>query len=142
MAMQDCGALVPEKIDEEQDYEGQEDARGVEEFLAWAMGQGNKEIRRIALEGGDGAKEDYLTGLIFDEKLQQLKLIVLQSLKRNTLPQTKIRDITEQSWESLPSLALSKSRVEKLPVSRSGQQDLSRVQNLQQPVHHEGHHQL
>ncbi|RDW60281.1 hypothetical protein BP5796_11887 [Coleophoma crateriformis] len=63
MAMQDCGAIVPEKIDEEQDYDREEDVRGVEEFLAWAMGSGNKEIRRIALEGGDGAQENYLTVL-------------------------------------------------------------------------------
>jgi transcription initiation factor TFIID subunit 3 len=61
MAMQDCGALMPEKVIEDQEFEGVEDMRGVEEFLAWATGEGNKEIRRIAL--GDG-KEDYLTGQI------------------------------------------------------------------------------
>jgi len=60
MAMQDCGALMPEKVIEDQEFEGVEDMRGVEEFLAWATGEGNKEIRRIAL--GDG-KEDYLTAL-------------------------------------------------------------------------------
>ncbi|PQE12503.1 hypothetical protein CJF30_00002366 [Rutstroemia sp. NJR-2017a BBW] len=60
MAMQDCGALMPEKVIEDQEFEGVEDMRGVEEFLSWATGEGNKEIRRIAL--GDG-KEDYLTAL-------------------------------------------------------------------------------
>jgi transcription initiation factor TFIID subunit 3 len=63
MAMQDCGALAPEKVLEEQEFDGEEDTRGVDDFLAWAMGAGNREIRRVALEGGDGAKEDYLTGL-------------------------------------------------------------------------------
>ncbi|KAL3417515.1 bromodomain associated domain-containing protein [Phlyctema vagabunda] len=63
MAMQDCGTLVPEKTLEEQDFEGEEDTRGVDAFIAWATGPGNREIRRIALEGGDGAKEDYLTVL-------------------------------------------------------------------------------
>jgi len=63
MAMQDCGALAPEKILEEQEYDGQEDLRGVEGFIGWAMGPGNHEIRRVALEGGEGAKDDYLTAL-------------------------------------------------------------------------------
>jgi len=61
MAMQDCGALGSEKCIEQQFYDGEEDTRGVDEFLAWAMGPGSKEIRRIALEG-DG-KDDYLSGL-------------------------------------------------------------------------------
>lgn len=62
MAMQDCGSLAPEKVMEQQEFDGQEDLRGVENFIAWAMGPANHEIRRIALEGGEGAKEDYLTG--------------------------------------------------------------------------------
>lgn len=61
--MQDCGAISPEKILEEQIYDGEEDTRGVEAFLDWAMGPENREIRRIALEGGDEGKEDYLTCL-------------------------------------------------------------------------------
>lgn len=62
MAMQDCGAIAPEKIEEDEDFDGEEDMRGVENFLAWTTGKVNKEIRRVALEGGDG-KEDYLTVL-------------------------------------------------------------------------------
>lgn len=65
MAMQDCGALAPEKVMEDQEFDGQEDLRGVEAFLAWATGAGNHEIRRIALEGSEGAREDYLTGGCF-----------------------------------------------------------------------------
>jgi transcription initiation factor TFIID subunit 3 len=63
MAMQDCALLVPEKVLEDQEFDGEEDTRGVDAFLAWDMGKANREIRRVALEGGDGAKEDYLTGL-------------------------------------------------------------------------------
>jgi len=63
MAMQDCGALAPEKVLEDQEFDREEDTRGVDGFLAWAKGPGNLEIRRIALEGGDAAKEDYLTVL-------------------------------------------------------------------------------
>jgi transcription initiation factor TFIID subunit 3 len=64
MAMQDCGAIAPEKILEEQIYDGEEDTRGVDAFIEWAMGPENSEIRRIALEGSDEGKEDYLTGLL------------------------------------------------------------------------------
>lgn len=61
MAMQDCGALYPEKPLVEQEFEGEEDERGMDAFLGWCMGQGNKDIRRVALEG-DSVKQDYLTG--------------------------------------------------------------------------------
>jgi len=64
MAMQDCGAIIPEKILEDQIYDGEEDTRGVDLFVEWAMGAENKEIRRVALEGADEAKEDYLTALM------------------------------------------------------------------------------
>jgi len=37
--------------------------RGVEDFLAWITGKANREIRRVALEGADAAKEDYLAVL-------------------------------------------------------------------------------
>lgn len=60
MAMQDCGALLPERAEDEEDFDGEEDMRGVENFLGWVTGKTNKEIKRIAFEGGDG-KEDYLT---------------------------------------------------------------------------------
>lgn len=59
MAMQECGAIAPEQVLEDQMWEGVEDTRGVDAFLAWAKGPVNKEIRRIALEA-DG--EDYLAG--------------------------------------------------------------------------------
>ena len=62
MAMQDFGLLLPEKGFVEQDFQGKEDTRGVDAFIAWAKGPENAEIRRIALEGVEGAKDDYLTG--------------------------------------------------------------------------------
>ncbi|RFU29193.1 hypothetical protein B7463_g7124, partial [Scytalidium lignicola] len=60
MAMQDCGMLLPEKVLEEQEFDEEEDVRGVEEFLAWCTGHRSVEIRRVAMEGG---KEDYLSAL-------------------------------------------------------------------------------
>jgi len=61
MALQRAGALLPERILEEQEYLGEEDTRGVEGFIAWAMGGLNREITRIALDGNDEAG-DYLDG--------------------------------------------------------------------------------
>ncbi|PBP26275.1 bromodomain associated protein [Diplocarpon rosae] len=63
MAMQDCGALGPEKSLQDQDWEGVEDTRGVDAFIAWAKGPRNHDIKRVALEGAEGLKEDYLTAL-------------------------------------------------------------------------------
>jgi transcription initiation factor TFIID subunit 3 len=61
MALQRSGALLPERIPEEQEYLGEEDTRGVEAFIAWATGPLNREIKRIALDGIDEAG-DYLDG--------------------------------------------------------------------------------
>lgn len=61
MALQRAGALLPERIEEEQEYLGEEDTRGVEAFVAWAMGSLNREVKRIALDGDDEAV-DYLDG--------------------------------------------------------------------------------
>ena len=61
MALQRAGALLPERLPEEQEYLGEEDTRGVENFIAWAMGSLNREITRIALDGNDEAG-DYLDG--------------------------------------------------------------------------------
>ncbi|KAG9237253.1 hypothetical protein BJ875DRAFT_168073 [Amylocarpus encephaloides] len=63
MAMESCGVLYPNKPLEEEGFEGEEDTRSVDDFLAWARGPNNKEIRRIAFESGDGSKDDYLTVL-------------------------------------------------------------------------------
>ncbi|KAK3362155.1 hypothetical protein B0T24DRAFT_684361 [Lasiosphaeria ovina] len=62
MALQHAGALLPEKTEEEQDFLGVEDMRGVEAFLEWVQGPTNREIKRIALDGDDEA-DDYLNAL-------------------------------------------------------------------------------
>ncbi|KAJ4295891.1 hypothetical protein N0V88_004593 [Collariella sp. IMI 366227] len=62
MALQQVGALLPERLPEEQEFLGGEDMRGVEAFLAWAMGPLNREVKRIALDGVDEAG-DYLDAL-------------------------------------------------------------------------------
>ncbi|KAH6619787.1 hypothetical protein B0J18DRAFT_467919 [Chaetomium sp. MPI-SDFR-AT-0129] len=62
MALQRAGALLPERVPEEQEYLGEEDMRGVENFIEWATGALNREIGRIALDGDDEAR-DYLDAL-------------------------------------------------------------------------------
>lgn len=64
MAMEDCGGLAPDRLLEDEDVDDEEDMSGVDDFIAWVTGKTNKEIKRVALEGGDG-KEDYLIGLSF-----------------------------------------------------------------------------
>lgn len=63
LAMQECAAIVPEKVWEDQLFDDEEDTRGVDLFIEWAHGEANKEIRRVALEGGDEGKDDYLTSM-------------------------------------------------------------------------------
>lgn len=72
MALQDVGAFWPQTTAIEEECFGEEDMRGVEDFLTWMVGDEHKEIRRIAGLGETEAafagidipaeKEDYLTG--------------------------------------------------------------------------------
>jgi transcription initiation factor TFIID subunit 3 len=62
MALQDVGALLPERVWEEQQFMGEEDMRGVEEFIAWFMGPRFKEIKNSAAIDGDPESTDYLNG--------------------------------------------------------------------------------
>ncbi|KAL6720806.1 hypothetical protein ACLMJK_002731 [Lecanora helva] len=49
MAMQDVGVLYPSTGEMEEEVKGgEEDLRGVEGFVNWCTGEGNREIRRIA----------------------------------------------------------------------------------------------
>lgn len=48
LALQDAGAFHPSMSEMEEQVLGQEDMRGVDAFIAWCQGEGNREIRRIA----------------------------------------------------------------------------------------------
>ncbi|KAL8689004.1 MAG: hypothetical protein Q9224_004747 [Gallowayella concinna] len=48
MALQDLGALWPQKSTMEELLTGEEDMRGVEAFVKWGKGEQNREIRRVA----------------------------------------------------------------------------------------------
>lgn len=74
-AMQKCGLLTPEQILADQGFGldlDLEDTRGVDAFVDWGGGKFNKEIRRVALEGGEEGGDDYLTGTFFKSFLPML----------------------------------------------------------------------
>lgn len=73
LALQDLAGLEPQMSVMEEQCSGEEDMRGVEAFVRWMTGEGNREIRRIAglapsedeivaLEASE-AREDFLTGI-------------------------------------------------------------------------------
>ncbi|KAI0013432.1 hypothetical protein F4779DRAFT_613581 [Xylariaceae sp. FL0662B] len=74
LALEDCGALWPERELVSQELSGEEDTRGVEEFVRWATGKKNQRIRKVAAldkpsagtaeEGVEEVREtDYLDAL-------------------------------------------------------------------------------
>ena len=77
LALQDVGALRPEISIMEEQCKGEEDMRGIDAFIKWLTGDGNREIRRIAgLAPSEGEivaleaseqREDFLTGIVPDK---------------------------------------------------------------------------
>ncbi|KAK7423303.1 hypothetical protein QQX98_001093 [Neonectria punicea] len=63
MALQDVGALLPERVPVEQDWRGEEDLRGVEEFIRWFAGQRMKEMMEFGNGDGESDATDYLNAL-------------------------------------------------------------------------------
>ncbi|KAF4962102.1 hypothetical protein FSARC_9803 [Fusarium sarcochroum] len=63
MALQDAGALMPERVPAEETWRGDEDLRGVEEFVAWFAGQRMKEMMEVGSGDGETDATDYLNAL-------------------------------------------------------------------------------
>lgn len=63
LALQEAGALAPERLATEQDWIGEEDTRGVDEFLEWFSGQRMKELMEIGSGDGEADATDYLNGM-------------------------------------------------------------------------------
>lgn len=63
MALRDAGALQPEKLATEQEWLGEEDVRGVEEFIEWFSGQRMRELMEMGVGDGDIDATDYLNAL-------------------------------------------------------------------------------
>ncbi|KAI5466793.1 hypothetical protein BGZ63DRAFT_398425 [Mariannaea sp. PMI_226] len=63
MALQDVGALLPERIATEEEVYGEEDLRGVNEFIEWFSGQRMKEMMEFGNGDGESDATDYLNAL-------------------------------------------------------------------------------
>ncbi|KAJ6010140.1 hypothetical protein N7499_004457 [Penicillium canescens] len=71
-ALQDAGAIRPQLREWEEEWQGEEDMRGLDSFLGWMTGPTHREIRRVAgfvpsegdmVDRDAMEKEDYLTAL-------------------------------------------------------------------------------
>ncbi|CAG8047186.1 unnamed protein product [Penicillium nalgiovense] len=71
-ALQDAGAIRPQLREWEEEWQGEEDMRGLDAFLGWITGPVHREIRRVAgfvpsegdmVDPDAVEKEDYLTAL-------------------------------------------------------------------------------
>ncbi|KAF4122442.1 hypothetical protein GMORB2_7434 [Geosmithia morbida] len=63
MALEEAGALLPARLEVEQQWRGEEDTRGVDEFVAWFSGPRMKEIAEFAHGDGENDGMDYLNAL-------------------------------------------------------------------------------
>ncbi|UPK98052.1 hypothetical protein LCI18_008987 [Fusarium solani-melongenae] len=63
MALQDAGALMPERLPAEELFHDKEDLRGLEEFMAWFAGQRMKEMMDVGSGDGEMDATDYLNAL-------------------------------------------------------------------------------
>ncbi|KYK55533.1 Bromodomain associated domain protein [Drechmeria coniospora] len=64
MALQDAGALMPERTAAEQDWRhDEEDTSGVDEFLAWFSGPMMRELLDVGKGDGESDATDYLSSL-------------------------------------------------------------------------------
>lgn len=62
LALQDAGALLPQRSYTEEEWKGEEDLRGVEEFVKWFAGQRMKEMMAVGAGDGETDATDYLNG--------------------------------------------------------------------------------
>jgi len=65
MALQDLGAVLPERPAQEQLFAGVEDTRGVDDFISWFASARNRQIMELTRGDGEAEAGDYLTGECF-----------------------------------------------------------------------------
>ncbi|KFY70461.1 hypothetical protein V499_09152 [Pseudogymnoascus sp. VKM F-103] len=132
LAMQDCAAIVPEKVWEDQVFDGEEDVRGVEVFVEWARGEANREIRRVALEGGEEGGGDYLMALKKkhdkgDEESRYTGTIIGHEAEPRAIP-VEGGDITSlKEWADILHRNAAKQTVSSEDTSRRQSSELSSV---------------
>lgn len=128
LALQEVGALLPEKTATEQSWLGEEDTTGVDEFIEWFSGQRMTELMEMGIGDGEIDATDYLNGEFFfflfsfwthhsgcigTERHQDTN-VLLQPSRRSTPKQRKIVNSREPllagPWIRLPR---SKSRADR-----------------------------
>ena len=122
MALQHAGALLPERPQGEQEFLGTEDMRGMDEFLAWAGGPLNREIKRIALDGEDEAS-DYLNGETYFTAVSLISLTyaqLAQPSRRSIARTTMTPSTSERFWGNPTSMETCKLRAASIPVYSTG----------------------
>lgn len=64
LALQDVGAFLPSsgKVDEDGEWRGDDDTRGIDEFIAWFSSQRMKQLLEFGNSEGDTEATDYLNG--------------------------------------------------------------------------------
>lgn len=62
LALQDAGALLPERPPAEQAWTGDEDLRGIDDFVKWFSGPRMKELMDMGRGDGEIDATDYLSG--------------------------------------------------------------------------------
>ena len=80
LALEEAGALLPQTVATEQEWRGQEDVRGVEEFVRWFTGPRMREIMEFAKGDGETVDMVYLYG-----EFQELSLSLSLSLSPSLL---------------------------------------------------------
>ncbi|KAF4510726.1 hypothetical protein G6O67_002596 [Ophiocordyceps sinensis] len=63
LALQDAGALLPERVTTEQAWRGDEDMGGIDDFLKWFSGPRMKELMDMGRGDGEIDATDYLSAL-------------------------------------------------------------------------------
>lgn len=64
LALEDAGALLPSKNSDNDEWRGDEDARGIEGFISWFSSQRMKELMEFGNSEGDSEATDYLNGML------------------------------------------------------------------------------
>lgn len=80
LALQDVGALGPERVLTEEVWRGEEDLHGVEEFISWFSGQRFKDLMEVGNADGEADATDYLAGEFFFFFLEFLRSTWLETL--------------------------------------------------------------
>ncbi|KHN95314.1 Bromodomain associated domain protein [Metarhizium album ARSEF 1941] len=73
LALQEVGALLPEKTATEQAWLGKEDTTGVDDFIGWFSGERMTELMEMGVGDGESDATDYLSGKSADAPKKHAK---------------------------------------------------------------------